>query len=78
MGFGERRRNEAPAAPEPAGSFERIGAGPNDADDIRGTPEAVERMIAQGRAGVAATIEKPVRQGIGHPRRPRCLEPGSR
>jgi hypothetical protein len=66
MGFGKRGLNEAKyvvppqawAAPEAAGLFERIGATPNDPDNIRVTPEAVERMIAKGRAEAAATIEK--------------------
>ena len=64
MGFGKRTLNEgkyvvppqAWAEPEAARFFERIGAKPNDADNIRVTPEAVERMIAQGRAEIAATI----------------------
>jgi hypothetical protein len=64
--FGKRGLNEGQhvipprvwAEPEAAWFFERIGAKPNDADNIRVTPEAVERMIAEGRADVAATIEK--------------------
>jgi hypothetical protein len=66
MAFGKRGLNDdkylvpprAWAEPEAARLFERIGAKPNDEDNIRVTPEAVERMIAQGRAEVAATIEK--------------------